>query len=218
MAAMPLPLKALYHLGEATQYLAKTTGEQVTLSMLLDWAAQDCFGLWLPVERQVVRFHTERATSILNHLLVELAPSAIQAIELARGHFVKFDDGAYDGRPFRFVSDKTGGHGYPEDQAVQITMQQLVIKGAELEAFVHRQSEPERDNGPDIDPADLPEELDIARIAFTAVKNGYGKAHATFKNRLLAYLQEHYPKMSDEARQRIATVANPDKAAGRRKR
>ncbi|MFG6466839.1 hypothetical protein [Roseateles sp. BYS87W] len=69
----------------------------------------------------------------------------------------------------------------------------------------------------DIDPSDLPEELQAANIAFRAVLNGYGDEAVTFKARLVRYLQANF-RLSDEAVQRIATVANPDKAAGRRKR
>jgi hypothetical protein len=68
----------------------------------------------------------------------------------------------------------------------------------------------------DIDPSDLPEELQAANIAYRAVHNGYGDG-MTFKARLVQYLEANF-SFSDEAVQRIATVANPDKAAGRRKR
>jgi hypothetical protein len=67
----------------------------------------------------------------------------------------------------------------------------------------------------DIDPADLPEELQIANIAFRAVLNGYGAPGERFKKRLRAYLEEHYSMLSGEAMERIATVANPDKTPGR---
>ncbi|MDN3920400.1 hypothetical protein [Roseateles violae] len=69
----------------------------------------------------------------------------------------------------------------------------------------------------EIDPADLPDELHAANIAFRAVTNGHGDPEATFKNRLMQYLRANFD-FSDEAVQRIATVANPDKSAGRRKR
>lgn len=69
----------------------------------------------------------------------------------------------------------------------------------------------------DIDPADMPDELFTANIAFRAVKNGYGDKTATFKNRLIDYLENNYPDLSNEAMLRIATVANPDKVRGRKK-
>ena len=68
-----------------------------------------------------------------------------------------------------------------------------------------------------IDPADLPEELHAANIAFRAVTLGFGNPSATVRNRLIEYLKEHFKDFGDEAVQRIATVANPDKAPGRRK-
>jgi hypothetical protein len=70
----------------------------------------------------------------------------------------------------------------------------------------------------DIDPADLPDELHAANIAFRAVTNGHGDKSATFKNRLIDYLEKNFPGLNNEAVQRIATVANPDKAPGRKKR
>lgn len=69
---------------------------------------------------------------------------------------------------------------------------------------------------PDIDPADLPEELSIANIAFRAVTNGYGNPDDTFRNRLIEYLKLTYPKFLQSEIERIATVANPDKARGRK--
>ncbi|WP_143059570.1 hypothetical protein [Giesbergeria anulus] len=68
---------------------------------------------------------------------------------------------------------------------------------------------------PDIDPADLPEELDAANMAFRAVFNGYGNPADTFRNRLIEYLNVNFPALGIPAIERIATVANPDKARGR---
>ncbi|GAC1505472.1 MAG: hypothetical protein NVS1B6_13390 [Steroidobacteraceae bacterium] len=68
-----------------------------------------------------------------------------------------------------------------------------------------------------IDPADLPHELSVANISFRAVVKGYGDGPLTFKNKLIAYLKKNYPDLSTEAVKRIATVANPAKAPGRRK-
>lgn len=69
----------------------------------------------------------------------------------------------------------------------------------------------------DIDPSDLPDELDYANQAFRAVINGYGDAGATFKNNVADYLAKTYPSLKPEAVQRIATVANPDRSPGRKK-
>lgn len=65
---------------------------------------------------------------------------------------------------------------------------------------------------------ELPNELDAANIAFRAVFKGYGDKSKTFKNRLIDYLKNYSHKFSEEAIQRIATVANPKKEPGRRKR
>lgn len=70
----------------------------------------------------------------------------------------------------------------------------------------------------DIDPLDLPPELDAANLAFRAVLNGYGDQSATPRNRLKEYLGNHYPDFKPEQVERIATVANPDKTTGRKKR
>lgn len=73
-------------------------------------------------------------------------------------------------------------------------------------------------NEDEIDPSDYPIELSAANIAFRAVRNGYGDLTATFKRRLIHFLESSYPDLRAEAVQRIATVANPDKAPGRKKR
>lgn len=71
---------------------------------------------------------------------------------------------------------------------------------------------------PDLDPTDLPEELDAANMAFRAVFNGYGNPADTFRNRLIEYLKTTYPELIDSEIERIATVANPDKTRGRKKK
>ena len=69
-----------------------------------------------------------------------------------------------------------------------------------------------------VDPLDLPVELDAANMAFRAVLNGHGELRLTFKNRLIDYLEKNFPDLNNEAVKRIATVANPDKGRGRKKR
>jgi len=69
----------------------------------------------------------------------------------------------------------------------------------------------------DIEPEDLPWELDLAFIAFQAVRNGYGDPNATYRNRLEAYLRQHYRELKESEIERISTVANPDKERGRKK-
>jgi len=69
----------------------------------------------------------------------------------------------------------------------------------------------------DIDPSDFPNEMSAANIAFRAVTNGYGDPRATFKNRLIEYLNDNYSGLKRDAILRIATVANADKTPGRKK-
>ena len=83
----------------------------------------------------------------------------------------------------------------------------------QFDQAIKSQQEPET-----FDPSDLPDELHAANIAFRAVSNGHGDQTATFKNRLTAYLQENFKDLGAEAIARIATVANPDKARGRKSR
>lgn len=65
------------------------------------------------------------------------------------------------------------------------------------------------------DPADLPDELDCALMALRAVQNGYGK-ESTPRKKLLEWLVANRPDLKPDQRERIATVANPDKAPGRK--
>ena len=69
-----------------------------------------------------------------------------------------------------------------------------------------------------IDPSDLPEELDAANMAYRAVLNGFDILTGTFKNKLIEFLSTNYSHLGNEALDRIATVANPDKTRGRKKR
>ncbi len=68
-----------------------------------------------------------------------------------------------------------------------------------------------------LDPGDYPDELFAAIDAYRAVMNGYGDQSATPRKRLIALLKERYPDLKSEARERVATVANPDKSPGRKK-
>lgn len=70
----------------------------------------------------------------------------------------------------------------------------------------------------DLDPLDLPDELDAANVVYRMVRNGYGNQADTPRARILACLKENYPNFSDDAIKRIATVANPDKSTGRKKK
>ena len=64
---------------------------------------------------------------------------------------------------------------------------------------LNRAVEAGADSGEGIDPADLPEELHAASIAFSAVTNGFGDKAATFKNRLIDYLEKNFLELSVEA-------------------
>lgn len=68
------------------------------------------------------------------------------------------------------------------------------------------------------DPTDLPAELDAANIAYRAVLNGYGDQSDTIRNRLVDFLKTNYKGLTPETVGRIATVANPKKSGGRKKR
>ena len=69
----------------------------------------------------------------------------------------------------------------------------------------------------EIDPSDLPPELDAANMAYRAITKGYGDQSATARNRLIDFLKKNYPGFKAEQVLRIATVANPDKTTGRKK-
>ncbi|WNO03175.1 hypothetical protein [Rhodoferax mekongensis] len=69
----------------------------------------------------------------------------------------------------------------------------------------------------EIDPSDLPPELDAANLAYRAIANGFGDQSATPRNRLIQFLRTNFPDFKTEQIERIATVANPDKSTGRKK-
>lgn len=77
--------------------------------------------------------------------------------------------------------------------------------------------EPDTQSNKEVDPFTRPGELYAANAAYQAVQAGYGDQNATFRNRIIAYLEEHYPAFAPDAILRIATVANPDKRPGRKK-
>lgn len=70
----------------------------------------------------------------------------------------------------------------------------------------------------EIDPSDLPPELQVANMAYRAIQNGHGDQAKTFKNRLIDYLKVNFKDLKPEAIRRIAVVANPDKSPGRKNR
>ena len=99
----------------------------------------------------------------------------------------------------------------------------VVILGSELERFVSTHEAPANVDAQikvadeqDIDPSDMPCELDAANMAYRAVFKGYGKSD-TFKNKLIEYLNKEHPGFKKTQVARIATIANPDKTTGRKK-
>ena len=105
---------------------------------------------------------------------------------------------------------------YPEDSIAQILRSKPTTCNVE-NSSVRPESQVKLSEVEKIDPLDLPAELDAANMAFRAVNNGYGDTTTTPKNRLIDYLQKHYPAFKPEQVNRIATVANPDKSTGRKK-
>jgi hypothetical protein len=60
-----------------------------------------------------------------------------------------------------------------------------------------------------------PSELDVAMQAWRAVSNQRNST-VTVKQQIVAWLSKNYPKVSEEARERIATMCNWEKRGGRR--
>lgn len=71
--------------------------------------------------------------------------------------------------------------------------------------------------GFDASAENYPYELDIAMVVWRAVSNSASDEKGTVKQRIQAWLETHYPDLSDEARKRIAVICNWEKSAGRRK-
>lgn len=70
-----------------------------------------------------------------------------------------------------------------------------------------------------VDPVDLPEHLYIANLAHRAVvAKGYAPDKGTIKQRLRHYIKTNYPLLTNGSRERIATIANPDKSTGPKKK
>lgn len=124
-----------------------------------------------------------------------------------------FGDDSLNGTPF--FDDLVNAQWVAKDAACSASA--CVSDEAEAEAEVLPGQKPIPQTEPDIDPSDLPIELDAANMAYRAVLNGYGSSD-TFRNRLIEYLFETFPYLKNDAIQRIATVANPDKTTGRKKR
>ena len=82
-------------------------------------------------------------------------------------------------------------------------------KAVELESQVWEGFDQDKDT--------YPPELDRAMMAWRAATN-QRDPNMTAKNQIRAWLDEHYPKLSEEAKQRIAIVCNWEKEGGRRKR
>jgi hypothetical protein len=94
-----------------------------------------------------------------------------------------------------------------ESEAARQAAEELAARmGAEVEALKAAEA---------ADPADLPDELDCALMALRAVRNGYG-TESTQRKRITEWLKAHRSDLKPDAIERIATVANPDKATGRK--
>ena len=137
----------------------------------------------------------------------------------------RFDDGVPLGRwldcedQSNFVNQKFNRYSIVDwladvgfKSVYQFDLRQPIAGGVMVEIMVSKET-----MKTDIDPADLPEELHAANIAFRAVTNGHGDPSATFRNRLIGYLETNFLGLSNDAVRRIATVANPDKTTGRQK-
>lgn len=77
----------------------------------------------------------------------------------------------------------------------------------EIEATTWKGFDPESDT--------YPEELDIAMQAWRAVEQGWAEPGEKPKQKIKDWLESTYPKLTVEARERIAIVANWKKGAGR---
>lgn len=104
--------------------------------------------------------------------------------------------------------------GTPNSFAIRRTDAARLIDPTLFDNVVH---EFQNEASLELDPQDRPEELDSANMAFQAVTNGYGDQSETFRIRLVDYLKKTFPKFTNDAVQRIATVANPSKTPGRKK-
>jgi hypothetical protein len=218
---MALPKKTLYSVDEAATYIRKATHERVSIAFVLDWGMQDLFGLYVSANTHVTYkgsseiFETKAA-------LVKFVPDPIQMQTLVSGYAVEISSGSIDGRECRFMGRDYGSRWQETNYIFNISS--VTILGSELERFVlshvaQATVDPKTNStiASDIDPSDLPRELDAAMMAFRAVTNGYGDTSATFKNRLIDYLEKSFEHLGKEAIQRIAIVANPDKSTGRKK-
>lgn len=74
-----------------------------------------------------------------------------------------------------------------------------------------------RQDQSEVEPSNLPLELDAANVVFRAFTIQYRDSTLTPKKWLIEYLKKHYGDFKAGQIQRIATVANPDKTTGRKK-
>jgi hypothetical protein len=109
---------------------------------------------------------------------------------------------------------QAGWDGTPDSVAIRKTDAARLINPTLFDHVVHEFPD---DVCRELDPQDRPEELDSANMAFQAVTNGFGDPSETFRIRLVDYLKKTFPKFTNDAVQRIATVANPSKSPGRKK-
>ena len=156
-------------------------------------------------------------------------PSAIYELDDETLRFFEMPEGTNFELHGAIQHDEMGWWNVEFDPPVIVNWVDLVVLSEELERFISRGSDLPpgtleqtksdiKNVEEDIDPADLPDELDMANQAFRAVSKGFGNKDATFKSRLITYLETTFPKLNGTTVDRIATVANPDKARGRRKR
>jgi hypothetical protein len=133
---MPLPMKSYYTVKDAASYVATATGERGDLGAILDWGAQNFYGLYMLATHCYAKYEGRGDAIEIKGELVKFSPNPVQISTLNNGESISIAEGLYAGRKVVFVKSPTEASYLPDEKPTQSNRTSIVLMGPELAAFV----------------------------------------------------------------------------------
>lgn len=209
------PEAAALILGIDPNNLEASAAEGNRIKVVAERMAQHYVHALMRWYHEVLKIHAHDSLEINVHIPFELTSLALEKLCNSWNpdeEDIEFEEWLVNDKLTEFSVQKFSRHevsawlqAIGEKSAYQFNTEHALLQEAEAKSEI------------ELDPSDLPEELDAANMAFRAVSNTKDKPTETFRKRIIAYLKENYPNLTDEAIKRISTLANSDKSPGRKK-
>lgn len=209
------PEAAALILGIDPNNLEASTAQGGRIKVVAERMAQHYEHALMRWYHEILKIHAHDSLEIDVHIPYELTSLALEKLCKYWNpdeEDIEFEEWLVNDKLTEFSVQKFSRHevyawlqAIGEKSAYQFNIEHVLLHAAEAKSEI------------ELDPSDLPEELDAANMAFRAVSNAKGKPTETFRKRIIAYLKENHPNLTDEAIKRISTLANSDKSPGRKK-